>query len=132
MTNQEIFNAVVKGIYKQGKPSVSNDFACRYRSEDGCKCAAGLLIPDEVYTPEMEGKTSHYLRSKLASGQSLPWTVEQDPLVRALQRAHDEPAKVWMGDKDNAKFIEGFKNEALTVANIWNLFGWELFVKRAS
>jgi hypothetical protein len=28
---------------------------CMYRNPDGLKCAIGCLIPDEVYTPDMEG-----------------------------------------------------------------------------
>jgi hypothetical protein len=28
---------------------------CKYRGDNGAKCAAGCLIPDSLYTPDMEG-----------------------------------------------------------------------------
>lgn len=54
MTNQELFDTVCSSLIKQGKPSVSSDGRCLYRSPDGCKCAAGFLIPDDKYDPRME------------------------------------------------------------------------------
>lgn len=36
-----------------------------YRGENGAKCAAGLLIPDEEYRPSMERHAiSHYIKDK--------------------------------------------------------------------
>ena len=32
---------------------------CRYRTKDGRKCAFGLLIPDEKYSPNMEGQAAN-------------------------------------------------------------------------
>jgi len=31
------------------------DGGCVYRGENGMKCAAGILIPDDQYNPKMEG-----------------------------------------------------------------------------
>ncbi|MEL6705724.1 MAG: hypothetical protein AAFP15_15770 [Bacteroidota bacterium] len=43
MTKQEIFDAVVKGLAKQGRPATMP----RLRCGDGSRCAIGLLLTDE-------------------------------------------------------------------------------------
>lgn len=59
-TRQEIFDIVVSGLRKQGCKSIGTVInpdvnpACLYRDAQGHKCAAGFLIPDEKYKPEME------------------------------------------------------------------------------
>ena len=55
INRQEIFNTVVRHLHAQGKPSIVKGI-CRYRGPDNTRCAIGALIPDEFYTPEMEGK----------------------------------------------------------------------------
>jgi hypothetical protein len=55
MTPQEIFDTVAVHLMTQGKKSQGAG-ECLYRGPDGLKCAAGVLIPDEDYTPKMEGK----------------------------------------------------------------------------
>lgn len=56
MTNQQIFNKVVKHLLKQGVKSI-NRGKCLYRGPSGLKCAVGCLIPDKLYIKEIEGKT---------------------------------------------------------------------------
>lgn len=52
---QQQFNKVYIHLMTQGKRSVSEDGKyCRYRGDDGLMCAAGIMIPDEKYTPDME------------------------------------------------------------------------------
>lgn len=43
-------------LLKQGRRSVNpkNDDACMYRGDNGLKCAAGFLIPDELYDRSLE------------------------------------------------------------------------------
>jgi len=60
-TKQEIFDVVYRGLASQGfRQSVKSTSwsdtgpRCRYRSEVG-KCAAGWLIPDEMYDPKFDG-----------------------------------------------------------------------------
>lgn len=60
-TLQEIFNIVSLHLLTQIKRStkhLKNSWfsACAYRGENGLKCAAGVLIPDNEYQPEMECK----------------------------------------------------------------------------
>src|SRR6185369_17355290 len=50
MTNQEMFDKMCQGLRAQGWQQSRNDFAkCSYRGKDGLKCAAGHLMPDDVY-----------------------------------------------------------------------------------
>ncbi len=50
---QKAFDTMLDHLRKQGEPSVRNGW-CVYRDDAGNKCAVGALIPDEVYTPEIE------------------------------------------------------------------------------
>lgn len=55
MTKNEIFDFVLKGILRQGGPSVNKEGECLYRGDNGRKCAIGLLIHDDDYISEFEG-----------------------------------------------------------------------------
>ena len=55
MNRQEIFDKIYLHLIEQGRKSIDSDGQCMYRSPDGDKCAIGCLIPDELYTPELEG-----------------------------------------------------------------------------
>jgi hypothetical protein len=95
-TNQEIFDTVAKHLLTQMARSVAfvpgGGFSaepveqCRYRGDNGLKCAAGILIPDALYRPVMEG--FGVMHGSVSAG--LP-EVDLDslPLLRALQIVHD-------------------------------------------
>jgi len=96
MTDQELFDKVAKHLLTQGGPAMRGDGqGCAYRGMEGRKCAAGVLILDEHYSPALEGaivsacslqETARRLRDALvASGVS----VAQFPLLRKLQVIHD-------------------------------------------
>lgn len=105
LTKQECFDNSTQGIIAQGGPSLSPLSFCRYRAEDGRKCAAGQLIPDELYDPEME--------SRLAS--CIDQIVFSHPgLVDALQRAHDVAAK-------GEDFFSAWHDKLLSVAVKYDL-----------
>lgn len=92
MTKQEIFNKVVAGLAAQGfERSVMDDGSCAYRGNDGRKCAAGHLLSDEHYRPELENKTiaaigvaAVVVASGVPGHEATVWG-----LVGNLQRAHD-------------------------------------------
>jgi len=66
MNNQEIFDTVVNHLRAQGRKSINESSGvCLYRGPDGTKCAAGILIPDELYKPEMEGNNFGFLISNM-------------------------------------------------------------------
>jgi hypothetical protein len=81
MTKQEAFDKVVKHLLKQGEPAFDGDICC-YRTDDGKKCAAGCLIPDELYDPAWEGKAAFTLPQHLFGQAS--------EIVDALQAVHDD------------------------------------------
>lgn len=54
--NQRAFDVAVRQIKKQGGRAYVNG-ACRYRAENGAKCAVGALIADEHYRPAFEGQS---------------------------------------------------------------------------
>lgn len=67
-TNQEIFDIVAKHLLTQmarseflqifdhlGNELKVPQMQCAYRGASGRKCAAGVLIPDALYSPLMEG-----------------------------------------------------------------------------
>jgi hypothetical protein len=85
-TAQQVYDQVKAHLLKQGKKSTNPIvlMECLYRAPGGLKCAAGCLISDEEYNPQMEGR---------------PWrsliTIKLTPsdhelLITELQYVHDD------------------------------------------
>lgn len=55
MTQQELFDTVVAGLASQGFERSMGKEGCAYRGEEGRKCAAGWVLPNERYKESMEG-----------------------------------------------------------------------------
>lgn len=90
MSAQELFVKVANHLLKQGKRSADSNDYCLYRGPDGMMCAAGILIPDEVYKPEMEQQAWY----KLVSNFDFP--TEHKDLITDLQIIHDDyPSENW-------------------------------------
>ncbi len=103
MNAQEIFDTVVGHLFEQGRPARPiNRHLCQYRhvADDGTvlKCAAGFLIPDDVYDKGMEGMTANHVVRMY-----LPSLMAYAPLIRELQGAHDDPVHP----------VGGFRTETL-------------------
>lgn len=95
MEAQQIYDRVVSHLRKQGRVSVSRigvTEVCAYRGSGGLMCAAGVLIPDEVYDPSMEGMR---IDGVLESWEEeLPsWLRTHLSLVVSLQKVHDDSYK---------------------------------------
>lgn len=92
MTKQEIFTKVARHLLKQNAQSTKlgmNGLICLYRGPEGRKCAVGVLIPNRLYSKDLEGITSldAALRSVLLRvGIRGP----QVNFVHELQVIHDE------------------------------------------
>lgn len=107
MTRQESFNHICRNLISATRPSVyfDNDLEetqCQYRGEDGAKCVVGWLIPDEYYTPLMEGKGVMRLLDKhpeLRREVPLfqPWHIDD---LETLQEIHDAAAWAWRPGMD--------------------------------
>jgi hypothetical protein len=81
-TEQEVFDIVAAGLLKQNRKS-TDGFGCCYRGWDGCRCAAGLLIPDKYYHGGLEGCSWNLLVEK----RRVP--SQHGALIARLQVIHD-------------------------------------------
>lgn len=107
MQAQEVFDTAVSGIIKQGRQSYSDTDnqwieSCLYRGPNGTKCAAGFLIPDEVYTPFLEGHNWGEISHKF------PNLDKHKHLIESLQIIHDE--------QTSEDFLTRFKRQAKNLA----------------
>ena len=85
-TAQEVFDQITQHLLKQGKRSVSNTGACRYRTENSegvLKCAAGCLIADDEYNRLFENVSWN----DLVNGGKVPKQHAQ--LIWQFQWVHD-------------------------------------------
>jgi hypothetical protein len=109
MTAQEIFDICSKHLLTQmrrsiGEITIVNDRgeemrwdSCRYRSQNGDKCAIGPLIPDADYNPQLEGLACNEIipsnRDKAKKDFDDLLTklglIEHLELLNALQQVHD-------------------------------------------
>lgn len=89
MTLQEMFDKVAAHLLKQNRKAISADGrSCMYRAPNGDQCAAGCLIPDDKYSPEMEGKTVFSDRVRNAIGE-IALNSSGFHLLTDLQGIHD-------------------------------------------
>ncbi len=88
MNMQELYNKVATHLLTQNKKSVENYIDCKYRGDNGLKCAIGCLIPDELYTPEFEGLKLCNLPSVLLESIGIN-SVSCKSLASDLQTIHD-------------------------------------------
>lgn len=110
MTGQEIFDKVAKHLLTQNAQSMGI-MGCAYRGDNGLQCAVGCLIPDELYRPEFEGKTAHFLGRGL---QDTLWGLENQGLVEALQHVHDRrPVSAWKDGLCNVAYSNGLATDVL-------------------
>lgn len=95
LSKQEVFDKVALHLLKQNERSVEVSKpdalpGCMYRGKDGLMCAAGALIPDELYDANFEGNT---INSVLADNYRLRGLFQQEvldsPLLEDLQCLHD-------------------------------------------
>lgn len=94
MNAQEIFDIVVTHLRKQGCKSFDDEKdCCMYRGPNGTKCAAGCLIPDDVYDPMFE--MTVWSGVELDSARAYIGE-EHTMLIERLQKVHDDHTpSVW-------------------------------------
>lgn len=86
-SQQEVFDLVVNHLREQGCKSIGENGVCLYRGSNGTKCAVGVLIPDNLYILEMEGKSILELKTKY---YYLRPRLYHSKLLMELQRVHDD------------------------------------------
>jgi len=85
-TKQETFDVVARHLLTQNAKSeevVNGRRYCRYRGDEGRRCAVGVLIPDDIYSAEFEGRFADEL------GLLLPSLGHDVDLCVELQHVHD-------------------------------------------
>lgn len=109
MTDQEIFDKVATHLLNQNEQSVKlierfgeEIEVCQYRSDNGLKCAAGCLIPDDLYRSEFEGNTWDCLAAEIGGEFFKSFSPENNYLISRLQGLHDthEP-RLWKDELEN-------------------------------
>ena len=86
MTDQQVFDTVVRHLAKQGRPSIGDEGACKYRSGE-LSCAVGCLLTDEEYDPRQEGRPAVRMVPFRLAGN-----IE---LLGDLQDVHDRFDNYW-------------------------------------
>lgn len=115
MNNQEAFDLMVNHLIAQGKPAIDEEDggSCLYRGPNNTKCAVGILIPDDKYTPSMENLYPYQLVEQHGVDFG---DVETDFLYDAQNRLHDSPAC-----EPLENFIAEVKDNAQALARKWKL-----------
>ena len=129
ITNQQAFDAALFGIraqnYARSGRMHSGDFYCLYRDSAGRRCAIGHIIPDAIYTRDIENtgvahlcvgrltdntnEDDSYIQASLERAQPVFDFLEAlDPhLLSALQSAHDDDLDPTGVHCDNPGRFEG-------------------------
>jgi hypothetical protein len=116
MSLQEIFDFVNEQVIKQAKPSWRGELGdCAYRGPNGLKCAAGFLLDDEDFDPDMEGKGARDMCNMIGfrSGHDVndldyaDTITRKRDLIARMQGAHDGAARCAMDDGE-ANFVDSF------------------------
>ena len=107
LTKQEIYDKVCAHLAQQkvrATESLNGSFfiqcnlrwrGCRYRTSNGLKCAIGCLIPDDLYSSDMEkttlggGAIDSVFITRFGLEKIL--NVEDASFMRRLQMVHDAP-----------------------------------------
>jgi hypothetical protein len=88
---QAIWERVANHLLQQGMASLSNETAtCAYYGRDGLKCAIGILIPENEYTPTVEGQPILNLFDRYYCPPTLYKMRQFRELMCDLQRLHDK------------------------------------------
>lgn len=80
---------VAEHLMAQGVAATDGQ-TCQYRGAEGRVCAIGALLPDRLYSPNMEGEPGG--RVLVKTGLVLGWDDERTGLADELQRIHDVAA----------------------------------------
>lgn len=80
----QLMKTAIRKVIAQGKRSYIKGY-CLYRGPEGTKCAIGHLIPDELYTRDIEGKNIYAALTDLKI--QLPAKIRRE--LGRLQWCHD-------------------------------------------
>ena len=87
---QTIYNTVCKHLLSMSDRSREPETGiCVYRGPNNTKCAAGILIPDKLYKPHMEGRDFNTLCVDFPEIDAL-FSIAEQELILHLQNVHDD------------------------------------------
>lgn len=108
MNTRELLEKAITHVIKQGVPSKGANGHCRYRGNGGTMCAVGALIPNNLYTIQMESRSVHatIVIDAIAFSIGCPVDGQTVEYLSHVQTSHDTAAY-------NEKFLEKFKSEII-------------------
>ena len=92
MTRREVFEQVKAHLLRQNRKAFDSEAGkCRYRADDGTRCAVGCLIPDPYYSEALEnnGVSSPEVREALTLAGVPVEDYETLNMLSRLQDLHD-------------------------------------------
>lgn len=117
LTIQEVFNKSFLGVYNQGCQAMYGDGTCKYRGENGTKCAAGHVILDEHYRFNLENRRINYPsvgEALILSGVDVVHSITPTfYMLQELQNTHDE--------YDSGDFRQYWRTKCTTIATKFGL-----------
>jgi len=91
MDKQAILDRVIAFLHAQGGPGRQHN-GCFYRTDDRRRSALGCLIPDEVYSDDLEDRDPADLPRRVFDALDAE-SEDEIAFLIALETAHDEAAK---------------------------------------
>lgn len=117
--DQEAFDLATRHLLTQKQrsatPRPGSKDRCLYRAPDGCKCAVGALIPDDIYEPGMDDGDSGIddVISRFPVIKELFANVSMN-LLAELQNIHDDtPPRLWAEELRHLASEYGLNTEVL-------------------
>lgn len=98
MNKQDAFNKVWDWAVVKKNPKAGSDISCYYRGPNNTKCFVGVLIPDSMYSPDMEGVSAGDMIKKYPGLlEYLSINTDKDlSFLDELQNVHDSyPPNRW-------------------------------------
>jgi hypothetical protein len=90
MTDQELFDKVKNHLLTQSAKSEDVLGQCLYRGPNGLRCAVGVVIDDNWYSTDLEGKGAYNPKITSLLRNNLKFTFNQVTILKRLQIIHDE------------------------------------------
>lgn len=89
MNKQDYYDLLVVSAFDGTFPSIDENGLCLYRGPNGTKCGVGILIPDDIYLPNIEGEGVRFICEKY---DIIPKNMTPMDII-IVQGYHDRTAK---------------------------------------